>query len=113
MRRSRDRGWCSTTGSWPRWRWPTTHRDRARGLLGRDGIDGALLLCPARSVHTFRMRFAIDVVHLDRELRVLRIATMAPNRLGAPVWRAHAVLECEAGVVARWGLAEGDVLEVR
>ncbi|MCU0311306.1 MAG: DUF192 domain-containing protein [Acidimicrobiales bacterium] len=90
-----------------------THRDRARGLLGRDGIDGALLLRPARSVHTFRMRFPIDVVHLDKGLRVLRITTMRPNRLGAVVWRARAVLECEAGLVQHWGLKVGDTLEVR
>src|SRR5690606_19882018 len=57
-------------------------RARTRGLLGRDGIEGALLLTPARSVHTFGMRFAIDVAHLDAELRVLSVCTMAPGRLG-------------------------------
>ncbi|MFC6341747.1 hypothetical protein ACFP8W_07160, partial [Nocardioides hankookensis] len=41
-----------------------THRARSRGLLGRDGIDGALLLPKARQVHTFRMRFPIDVAHV-------------------------------------------------
>ena len=45
---------------------------RARGLLGREGVDGAILLRPARSVHTLGMRFAIDVAHLDDSLRVLR-----------------------------------------
>ena len=39
---------------------------RRKGLLGRDGIDGALLLTPARSVHTLGMRFDIDVAFLDR-----------------------------------------------
>jgi uncharacterized membrane protein (UPF0127 family) len=90
-----------------------TRRERARGLLGRDGFDGALVLCPARSVHTFRMRFPIDVVHLDGELRVLRITTMRANRLGAVVWRARCVLECEAGLVEHWGLRVGDTLELR
>ena len=55
-----------------------------RGLLGRDGIEGALLLRPARSVHTFRMRFAIDVAFCDRDLRVLRVVTHGaqPGRVG-------------------------------
>jgi uncharacterized protein len=88
-------------------------RGRSRGLLGRDGIEGAILLRPARSVHTFRMRFPIDVAHLDAELRVLRTTTMRPNRLGRVVWRARSVLECEAGCLAAWGVEVGDQLEVR
>ena len=89
------------------------HRARRRGLLGRDGIDGALLLRPARSVHTFGMRFAIDVAHVDADLEVLKVTTMVPNRLGRPVWRACGVIECEAGALARWGVRVGDRLELR
>jgi len=88
-------------------------RSRTRGLLGRDGIDGAILLRPARSVHTFRMRFAIDVAFCDASLRVLRITTLAPNRITWPVRGARAVIECEAGLLAKWGVAVGDELEVR
>jgi len=90
-----------------------TWRSRSRGLLGRDGIDGAILLRPARAVHTFRMRFPIDVVHVDADLNVVHVCTMRPNRFGAPVWRSRAVIECEAGATARWGVAVGDQLEVR
>jgi uncharacterized membrane protein (UPF0127 family) len=86
---------------------------RRRGLLGRDAVDGALLLEPARSVHTFRMRFPIDVVHLDCDRRVLRIVTMRPGRLGRPVRRARSVVECEAGAMGRWGVQVGDELEIR
>lgn len=88
-------------------------RGRSRGLLGRDGIEGAILLRPARSVHTFGMRFPIDVAHVDAEMKVLRITTMKPNRLGAVVWRARAVIECEAGLLQHWGVAVGDQLEIR
>ena len=88
-------------------------RSRLRGLLGRDGIDGVLLIRPARSVHTVGMRFPIDVAHLDAELCVLRVMTMRPWRMGRPVPRAHAVLEAEAGAFASWELRPGDVLEVR
>jgi uncharacterized membrane protein (UPF0127 family) len=87
-------------------------RQRTRGLLGRDGIDGAVLLRPAKSIHTFRMRFSIDVAFVDRELRVIRMLTMAPNRVTLPVWRSKAVLEAEAGAFAAWGLRLADRLEV-
>ena len=43
-----------------------------RGLLGRDGIDGAMLLRPARSVHSVGMRFPIDVAFCDQDLVVVR-----------------------------------------
>lgn len=91
----------------------TSRADRRRGLLGRAGLDGAMVLTPARSVHTFGMRFPIDVAHLDGEGTVLRTTRMVPNRLGSPVVRARAVLECEAGALARWGVAVGDALEIR
>ncbi|WP_327264216.1 DUF192 domain-containing protein [Streptomyces sp. NBC_01232] len=85
---------------------------RTRGLLGRDGIDGAMLLTPAASVHTFRMRFAIDVAYLDRELGVLAVVTMAPGRLGLPRLRSRHVLESAAGAMAGWGLRAGTLLKV-
>jgi uncharacterized membrane protein (UPF0127 family) len=88
-----------------------TRPARRRGLLGRDQLGGAMLLVPARSVHTFGMRFPIDVAWLDADLTVLRTRTMARHRLGLPVLRARAVLEAEAGTFARWRLAVGDRLE--
>lgn len=91
-------------------------RSRRRGLLGRAGIEGALLLRPCRSVHTVGMRFPIDVgfCAVDAEgLEVLVMRTMPPRRLGRPVWKAHAVIEAEAGAFLRWGLRIGDRLEIR
>lgn len=88
-------------------------RARARGLLGRDGIDGALLLRPARSVHTIGMRFAIDVAFCDGDLRVIRAITMPQQRVSRVVWGARAVIEAEAGAFARWRLQPGDLLEVK
>ncbi|WP_443047934.1 DUF192 domain-containing protein [Streptomyces sp. H39-S7] len=89
-----------------------SYRARTRGLLGRDGLDGALLLTPATSVHTVRMRFAIDVAYLDRRLRVLAVRTMPPGRLGRPRLRARHVLEAEAGAMERWGVRRGVRLEI-
>lgn len=89
-----------------------SYRARARGLLGRDGVEGALLLTPASGVHTFRMRFAIDVAYLGRDFTVLAVRTMRPGRLGRPRLRARHVLEAEAGAMARWGLRPGLRLSV-
>lgn len=86
---------------------------RRRGLLGRDGIEGALLLRPARSVHSIGMRFPLDVAWCDRDLVVLRVAALRPNRMTRPVARAAAVLEAEAGSFARWNLVVGDQLELQ
>ena len=85
----------------------TSYRARTKGLLGRDAIDGAMLLSPASSVHTFRMRFPIDVAYLDRELKVLAVHTMKPGRLGLPRLRSRHVLEAGAGVMAGWGVRAG------
>ncbi|MEV5885589.1 DUF192 domain-containing protein [Streptomyces sp. NPDC052020] len=84
-----------------------SYRARTRGLLGRDAVDGAMLLTPAAGVHTFRMRFPIDVAYLDRHLTVLAVRTMRPGRLGLPRVGARHVLEAGAGAMARWGLRAG------
>ena len=54
--------------------------DRMRGLLGRGGLpaDEAMLLDPCAAVHTLGMRFAIDVVFLDRQWRVVRAHRAVP-----------------------------------
>jgi len=88
-------------------------RARRRGLLGRDGVEGALLLRPARSVHTIGMRFPIDVAFVDAELVVLAVVSMKPRRVGLPRLKARAVIEAEAGAFARWNLKVGDALELK
>ncbi|MFF9816220.1 DUF192 domain-containing protein [Streptomyces sp. NPDC014006] len=90
----------------------TSYRKRARGLLGRDGVDGAFLITPCASVHTFRMRFTIDVAYLDRDLTVVAVHTMKPGRLSLPRLRARSVLEAEAGAMERWGVRPGTRLTV-
>jgi uncharacterized membrane protein (UPF0127 family) len=91
----------------------TTRGARRRGLLGRDGIDGVLVLAPARAVHTLGMRFDLDVAFVDAHGVVVDTCTMPRNRLGLPRWRARTVLEAEAGAFALWNLRAGDVVSVR
>lgn len=84
----------------------------SRGLLRRDGLDGAILLTPAFVVHTIGMRFPIDVAFCDRNLQVLATVTMGPNRLSRPrVW-ARSVLEASAGAFAGWQLERGSQLAI-
>ncbi|MHB9859385.1 DUF192 domain-containing protein [Streptomyces sp. YIM S03343] len=90
-----------------------SYRARTKGLLGRDAVEGAILLSPANSIHTFRMRFPIDVAYLDRDLTVIAVRTMRPGRMGLPRLRSRHVLEAGAGVMAGWGLGVGVKVEVR
>jgi uncharacterized membrane protein (UPF0127 family) len=88
-------------------------RARLVGLLGRDELDGVLLLRGARAVHTVGMRFPVDVAYCDGELKVLRTVTLARHRIDRPVWRARSAIEAEAGAFERWNLQVGDELEIR
>ena len=90
-----------------------TWQSRIKGVLGRDSIDGALLIKPACSVHTIGVEFDLDVAYCDRELRVIDIVTMSPNRIGMIRPRARSVIEAPKGSFERWGLTVGDLLEVR
>ena len=90
-----------------------TRRARRRGLLGRDTLEGALLIERARWVHTIGMRLAIDVAHLDADRRVIAVTTMVPGRVGRPRLAARSVLESEAGTMHLWGIEPGVQLEVR
>lgn len=87
--------------------------ERSKGLLGRNGYDGALVLPRTRGVHTLGMRFPIDVAFLDAEMRVLDLRHMPPWRVGRPRLKSRYVLEAERGAFERWHLRPGDKLEIR
>ena len=92
----------------------TTARARSKGLLGRTGLLGAIWLAPARQVHTYRMKFTIDVAYVGRSGEgyvVLRTATMPPGKLGPWMWRAKGVIEAEGGMFETWGLQPGTRVE--
>ncbi|WP_217165119.1 DUF192 domain-containing protein [Streptomyces sp. AC512_CC834] len=89
-----------------------SYRARAKGLLGRHSVDGAMLLAPASSVHTFRMRMPVDVACLDRRLTVIAVRAMRPGRFGLPRTRSRHVLEAEAGAMSEWGVRVGAQITV-
>lgn len=88
-------------------------RRRTIGLLGRDGIDGALLLERTRSIHTIGMKFAIDVAFLTDEFEVVSIRTVARHRITGVEWKARHAIEVEAGRFDHWAVKPGDRLEIR
>ncbi len=87
-------------------------RTRLRGLLGRDHVDGALIIKPAKSIHTLGMRIPIDIAFCDHKLRIIDVVTMKPWRIGWPRWRSKLVIEAEAGSFTRWGIHAGHQLEI-
>jgi uncharacterized protein len=91
-----------------------TRKARNRGLLGRDGLDpsAAIILAPCTAVHTAFMRFAIDVLFLDRDGCAVKIVSdVAPWRIALAA-RAYAVVEMAAGSARKHGVQVGDRLYV-
>lgn len=88
----------------------STAATRRKGLLGRDGLaDGeGLWIVPCESVHTFFMRFPIDLLYLSRDLKVKKVChAVKPWRLSACL-TAHSLIELPAGTLRRTGTRKGD-----
>jgi uncharacterized protein len=93
---------------------------QSRGLLGRDALaPGHGMLFPRNGflplmwMHMIFMRFAIDIVFLDKADRVLRINhSLKPWRFSSMVFGAQRALELEAGAAVRSGTAKGDQVEL-
>jgi uncharacterized membrane protein (UPF0127 family) len=88
----------------------TSFWSRFRGLMGRASLaaDEGMLFRPAGSIHMFFMRFAIDAVFCDKELRVVKVVRALRPWRTAGARGAKVVLELAAGAAA--DLREGDVL---
>ena len=91
-----------------------TSAARSKGLLGRSGLaEGeGLWIIPCESVHTFWMKFSIDLVYLDRMLRVKKVrSAVKPWRMSICL-SAYSIIELPAGVIAASGTQPGDLLEL-
>jgi hypothetical protein len=92
-----------------------TSAKRRTGLLKHTGLEPGegLWIVPCESVHSFFMKFTIDVLYLDRKHRVKKIRPeMAPWRISGCL-TAHSVLELPAGTITRTGTVRGDQLEIK
>jgi len=88
---------------------------RLVGLLTSRRLEpgAGLLLVPSQAVHTIGMRFAIDVVFVDRDWRAIGLrAEMPPLRLSRVYYKAWAALELPAGAIALSATSAGDQLAV-
>jgi uncharacterized membrane protein (UPF0127 family) len=91
-----------------------TARSRNKGLLGRHGLEpgGGLWIVPCGAVHTFFMRFPIDLVYLDRKKRVRKARSRVPAwRISGAFW-AHSVVELPAGTIQQSQTVKGDRIEI-
>ena len=90
-----------------------TSRARRQGLLNISQLDieAGLWIAPCEAVHTFGMRMPLDVLFLDRELRVRKIRCGVKPRRIAVCLRADSVLELAAGAVSRSATSLGDRLK--
>jgi uncharacterized membrane protein (UPF0127 family) len=92
-----------------------TPNARRVGLLKHDKLapGQGLWIYPTQGIHTFGMRFPIDVLFIDRQMRVKRIYhKLAPFRLTSLVWSAQSVLELPSGSLADTKTAVGDELQI-
>lgn len=88
---------------------------RMKGLLDRNEIKKgeALIITPCDSIHTFFMRFAIDVIFVDRRHRVdFAINSIKPWRLSRLCWRAKFAIELPSGVIQETRTEKGDEISI-
>lgn len=90
----------------------STAAARRKGLLGRDGLDGAIWLAPAIQVHSFGMGFDLDVAFVGRDGTVVHAQPLQRRRITRFVWRSRGVIEAEAGSFDRWGLRPGATVDL-
>ena len=87
---------------------------RLRGLLGKNSLSQGegLIIRPCNSIHTYRMKFAIDVIYVDKKNIVLKVVdSLKPDRLGPLILKSAYVIEASAGVF-RGKVKEGDRVHV-
>ncbi len=88
---------------------------RAKGLLGTKEFrpGEALVITSCNSIHTFFMRFAIDVLFVDKAYKVIKaIPSLRPFRITPPYFKADFTLELPAGTIASTSTTEGDTLSL-
>ena len=91
-----------------------TSAKRRTGLLRHSGLGPGegLWIVPCEAVHTFGMKFAIDLIFLNKRRKVRKIRHAVPRRRIAVDLLAHSVLELPAGTIAATRTAVGDQLEL-
>jgi uncharacterized membrane protein (UPF0127 family) len=85
------------------------------GLMGKPGMatDAALIIYHTNWIHTFWMRFALDLIYLDPQGTVVGLeAGLAANRFGKPFWKAQTTIELCAGTIYASRTELGDQVRI-
>ena len=93
-----------------------TALSRLKGLLGRDTLASreALVITQCRSIHMFFMRFAIDVIFVDKKNRVVGLVKrIKPFYMSPYFWRASAAIELHEGVIEFSHTQVGDEIQIQ
>ena len=89
-------------------------KSRSIGLLNRTSLDEdeALLIKPCNAIHTFFMKFPIDVVFLDKKARVVKIKhALKKSRFSASILRGYMTLEMKSGKLSKVQVKTGDFVK--
>lgn len=89
-----------------------TFISRLRGLMFRNSFNKgeALVIVPCNSIHTFWMKFPIDVVFLSKENAVIyTIENFHPNKISSLLRKAHSVVELPAGTIKEYSIQQEDI----
>lgn len=88
---------------------------RRTGLLTYDTFppDSAMIIAPTNAIHTFFMKFAIDVLFVAKDGRIVKVREALPAWRMAAAWSAHCVIELAARTVGASGTRPGDFLNIR
>lgn len=90
-----------------------TSAARSKGLLGRTSLPAGsgIWIVPCESVHTFFMKFPIDLVYIDRHHRVKKVRNSVPPWRLSACLSARSIIELPAGTALHTQTAAGDQLE--
>ncbi|MCY4512056.1 MAG: DUF192 domain-containing protein [Bdellovibrionales bacterium] len=89
--------------------------DRVKGLLGKGSLPDsyALWILPCPVIHTFFMKFPIDVIFVDKNLKVVSVFHSIPSRrIIYGGWKSHSVFELQANKLQHFNIKKGDQLYV-
>lgn len=91
-----------------------TMRSRFIGLMGKKYIaaNEGLLIMPCNQVHTFHMRFPIDIIYLSKDMEIVGLHTLPPGKVGEKFKSAFCVLETTAGSAENFKLTPGNTLKI-
>lgn len=86
---------------------------RLKGLMFKKSFEenSAIMICPCKIIHTFFMKFSIDVIFLSKDNRVLNITeNMFPGKISPLIMDSKTILELPAGKVKETELKKGDII---